>query len=403
MLFILLVLLSAFLIEGIGTYVSVVGLSALFAANPVIIVLAIALDLGKVVGVSFLYKYFKKINVVMKSYMTAAVVTLMLITSAGAFGYLSKEFQKAIQGTNQNTILVQSLQDEQVRLQHRKEEIDAQIAKLPDNVIRGRKQLIQQFAPEQDKITARLGEIDKQLPQLKIDSITKNTDVGPIIYIAQAFNTDPEHAVKWVIFIIIFVFDPLAISLLLAGNYLIDEREKRKLAQAKHSSPLSQYGFDESDIEDEQPLPAKQSMIATDYPELPEQKSYQLPEPRSYPPMPSVPPPKPEGMIPVDESPVVIGPPAPLPTPEELHEALGRERYVEPAVDELDHLTHEDLGRQKPNDVEFQQPQSGRVLPATKPREVITKDQITQPAKSQLENSAIRDQETDVGLGVKVR
>src|SRR5271167_3351807 len=176
MLFILLVLLSAFLIEGIGTYVSVVGLSALFAANPVIIVLAVALDLGKVVGVSFLYKYFKKINIVMKSYMTAAVITLMLITSAGAFGYLSREFQKAIQGTNQDTVLVQSLQDEQHRLQLRKEEIDAQIAKLPDNFVRGRKALMEQFGPEQDKITSRLSDIDKQLPQLKIDSIKKNTD-----------------------------------------------------------------------------------------------------------------------------------------------------------------------------------------------------------------------------------
>src|SRR5271154_1188303 len=174
MLFILLVLLSAFLIEGIGTYVSVVGLSALFASNPIIIVLAVALDLGKVVGVSFLYKYFKKINVIMKTYMTAAVITLMLITSTGAFGYLSREFQHAIAGTNQDTILVQSLEDEQHRLQSRKQEIDAQIAKLPDNVVRGRKALIQQFAPEQEKITTRLGEIDKQLPELKINAIKKN-------------------------------------------------------------------------------------------------------------------------------------------------------------------------------------------------------------------------------------
>jgi len=381
----------------------------------------------------------------MKTYMTAAVITLMLITSTGAFGYLSREFQHAIAGTNQDTILVQSLEDEQHRLQGRKQEIDAQIAKLPDNVVRGRKALIQQFAPEQEKITTRLGEIDKQLPELKINAIKKNTDVGPIIYVAQAFGTDPEHAVKWVILIIIFVFDPLAISLLLAGNYLIDERDKKKqlLLESGAASALStvergvmsQYGFSEED--------------------LIEAKAARLPEPTTYPTMPAVVPPKeeprfkpydpttPESLAAQaeikaeaaknakntwrppakDDSPSVIGPPAPLPTTEELHEALGRQRYVEPLVDSLDHLTHEDLGRQKPDytltpeleDFGGHPPDPNargsavenlppaRVLPATKPREIITKDQITKPVKSQLEDAAIRDKETDVGLGVKVR
>jgi hypothetical protein len=226
--FAILVLFSAFLIEGIGTYVSVVGLSSIFQADIVIIILAVALDIGKVVSVSFLYKYFRKVNLLMKTYMTIAVIVLMGITSAGAFGYLSNSFQKAIAGTNESGVMITALSEEQGRLQKRKVEIDAQIAKLPDNMVRGRTTLIKQFGPEVQRINSRLVEIDKELPKLKVETLRKKVEVGPIIYIAQAFNTTPEEAVKWVIFIIIFVFDPLAISLLLAGNFLIEKRQEEK-------------------------------------------------------------------------------------------------------------------------------------------------------------------------------
>lgn len=160
--------------------------------------------------------------------MTIAVIVLMGITSAGAFGYLSNSFQKAIAGTNESGVMIAALSEEQGRLQKRKVEIDAQIAKLPDNMVRGRTTLIKQFGPEVQRINSRLVEIDKELPKLKVETLRKKVEVGPIIYIAQAFNTTPEEAVKWVIFIIIFVFDPLAISLLLAGNFLIEKRQEEK-------------------------------------------------------------------------------------------------------------------------------------------------------------------------------
>lgn len=239
MFFALLVLFAAFLIESIGTYVSVVGLAALFSSNPVIITLAISLDVGKVVAVSFLYKYWSKIGFIMKTYMTLAAIVLMVITSTGAFGYLSAEFQKAIKGTNENTVLIASMEEEKTRLQARKEEIDNQIAAIPPTYITGRRQIISSFAPEVERLNARLAQIDEQLPQMKIDSIKKNVEVGPIIYVAEAFGTTPEQAVKWVILVIIFVFDPLAVSLLIAGNFLIEHRSKLKNVQhIANSAPL---------------------------------------------------------------------------------------------------------------------------------------------------------------------
>lgn len=221
MLFAYLVLFSSLVIEGIGTYVSVVGLSSLFASNLVIIALAMSLDLGKIVCVSFLWRHWSNINFIMRSYMLAATVVLIIITSAGAFGFLSQQFQNAIANTNESGVMITALTEEQGRLQLRKQEIDAQIAKLPDNSVRGRTLLIKQFAPEVNRINDRLVSIDEELPKLKIETIKKNVEVGPIIYIAEAFDTTPERAVKWVIMVIIFVFDPLAIALLLAGNYLL--------------------------------------------------------------------------------------------------------------------------------------------------------------------------------------
>lgn len=228
MIFISIVLLAAFLIEGIGTYISISGLAALFSANPVIMLMAFSLDVGKVVAVTFLYKYWKHINVLMKSYMTAAAVVLMIITSAGAFGFLSSEFQKAISDTGQQKVLLDSLADEQARLQKRKEEIDKQIAQLPENNVRGRTTLIRQFDPEVKRINDRLASIDKELPALKVDSIKKNVEVGPIMFLADAFSTTPEKAVRWIILVIILVFDPLAIALLLAGNFLLERKKSEQ-------------------------------------------------------------------------------------------------------------------------------------------------------------------------------
>lgn len=226
--FIFLLFLSAFLLEAIGTYISIVGLSALFAGSVVVSLMMLAIDIGKVTSISFLYRWWGEINLPMKVYMTAAAAVLITITSTGAFGFLSGEFQKAMSGNSQNTVLIQSMTDEQARLQKRKEEIDKQIAQLPQNNVRGRTQLIRQFDPEVKRINTRLAEIDEKLPELKISTIEKNVKIGPILVVAESFNITPEQAVKWVILTIIFVFDPLAIAMLIAGNFLIEKRKKEK-------------------------------------------------------------------------------------------------------------------------------------------------------------------------------
>ena len=232
MFFASLVFISAFLIESIGSYISIVGLSALFSTNPVIIALALSLDIAKVITVSFLYKQWENISRVMKYYMTIAAAVLMIITSSGAAGYLSAEFQKAIIPTKGSEIQVKAMTDEKDRLSTRKLEIDKQIAQLPAENVRGRQKLQKQFAGELSHINTRVVEIDQELPKLQLAQVDVNAHAGPILYIAQAFNTTVESAVKYVILLIIFVFDPLAIALIIAGNFLIDQRRKELKEEA---------------------------------------------------------------------------------------------------------------------------------------------------------------------------
>ena len=229
MIFTAITFIAAFLIEAIGTVVSVIGLSSLFGTNPIIIALAVALDIGKLVVVALLYKYWGTLNRLMKIYGVIAAVVTMTITSAGAAGYLSGQFQQAMVGTQEVALKVDLLKQEQTRLQQRKDQIDQQIAGLPERFSAAQRvRMINQFRTEQTTITNRLAEIDKELPTLKVTQINSEAKAGPILYIAKAFNISIEEAVKWVILLIVFVFDPLAVFLIVAGNFLLEQHRKNR-------------------------------------------------------------------------------------------------------------------------------------------------------------------------------
>jgi DNA repair exonuclease SbcCD ATPase subunit len=231
MIFVLITFLTAFLIEGLGTIVSVIGLSTLFGANPIIISLAVALDMGKLVVVSLLYKYWKQMGYVMKGYALVASFVTMLITSAGAAGYLTGEFQKAILGTQETTLKVDVLKQQQAKYEERKKQIDDQIASLPEKTsVNQRIRLMRQFKDEQQSLQAKIEEIDSKLPELQMQQIGVEAKAGPILYISKAFDVPVEVAVKYVVLMIIFVFDPLAVFLIIAGNFLLDSRKKSEPA-----------------------------------------------------------------------------------------------------------------------------------------------------------------------------
>lgn len=221
MLFTRLTFLAAFFIEGLASLVSIIGISSLFGNNLIVMSLMGALDVGKILIVSLLYTYWSKLPKLMKAYALIAATITMVITSAGAAGYLSSAFQQAIIGTQEGALQVATLKEQQTKYEDRKKQIDDQIANLDSTTsVNQRLRLMNGFKQEQARLDAQILAIDKQLPALQISQIKTEAKAGPILFIAKAFDISVENAIKWVILLIVFVFDPLAIFLVISGNFL---------------------------------------------------------------------------------------------------------------------------------------------------------------------------------------
>ena len=222
--------LSALLIAGSAAFFSVFGLSKLFAGATVsVIIMAGSLEFGKIVGAAFLYRYWNKINTLLKIYMTTGVIVLVGITSAGIFGYLSNAYQGAtIQFEKQSTTLLykedrlEQLEEDKVYL---KEELVQSLSSLPDNYITAKRQLRGDYNPKVLELNDEILKIKQEVGDLKVGLIETGVDVGPAIYLARAFKTDIDTVVKFFIFILIFVFDPMAIALIIAYNRTLEDEE----------------------------------------------------------------------------------------------------------------------------------------------------------------------------------
>jgi hypothetical protein len=222
--------LSALLIAGSAAFFSVFGLSKLFAGAALsVIIMAGSLEFGKIVGAAFLYRYWNKIHTWLKIYMTVGVVTLVGITSAGIFGYLSNAYQGAtIQFETQSTTLLykedrlEQLEEDKVYL---KEELVQSLSSLPDNYITAKRQLREDYNPKVLELNDEILKIKQEVGDLKVGLIETGVDVGPAIYLARAFETDIDTVVKFFIFILIFVFDPMAIALIIAYNRTLEDEE----------------------------------------------------------------------------------------------------------------------------------------------------------------------------------
>ena len=225
--------LSALFVAGSAAFFSVFGLSNLFAgAKLSVIVMASSLEFGKLVAASFLYRFWNNVNKILRTYMAIGVVVLVLITSAGIFGYLSNAYQGAtINFEKQSTELLaledrlDVLQEDRVFL---KQELDDQVATLPENYFTAKRNLREQYNPQIQEISTEILEIKGRISDLEIELIETGVDVGPAIYLAKAFETDVDTVVKFFIFILIFVFDPLALALVLAFNHTLIHDEKEK-------------------------------------------------------------------------------------------------------------------------------------------------------------------------------
>jgi hypothetical protein len=231
MLFILLLGMGAISLATVSGFFSVWGLAhtfhGIFAS---VVAMGIAIEYGKLIGISFLYRFWGKVSTTLKYWLFGPMIIttfiVMLVTAMGHYGYLSSGYQADVLPLKQLTEQVKLLDEEKLRKIERKKEIDQQISQLPQDYVKGRERLIRQFKAEQQEVTNRINDLDKQILSLKTETLKTETHVGPIIYIAKAFGLDTDEATNYLVLLIICVFDPMAILLTIATNVAIRERER---------------------------------------------------------------------------------------------------------------------------------------------------------------------------------
>ena len=234
--------LSALLVAGSAAFYSVFGLSKLFSgATFAVIIMAGSLEFAKLVSASFLYRYWTKVNGWLKYYMTLGVVILVLITSAGIFGFLSNAYQGATVTFEKESTALLYKEDRLDQLEedkkYLKEELEAAVDELPENYRTAKRQLREDYQPKINKINEDMMDLKAEIGDLKIALVETGVDVGPAIYLARVFDTEVDSVVKYFIFILIFVFDPMAVALVIAYNIAMVNRQQGSSGQQSSDSP----------------------------------------------------------------------------------------------------------------------------------------------------------------------
>ncbi len=240
MVFIIILILTTLAIAGTAAFFSIYGLAAIFSGIflPVVI-MGTVLEAGKLVAVSYVYRFRDSITKLIKIYLISAIVILMIITSAGIFGFLSMGYQQDILPLKQQEQQIQLLKSEKKELEtfkkerlDRRRQIDNDIASLPNNYVTSRQRLMKSYGSELDRLrtdielyTKKISEKTVKISVLKQKKLISEVHTGPIIFIAKAFSTDTSDATKWIILLIIFAFDPLAVALTLAVNHVLLQRK----------------------------------------------------------------------------------------------------------------------------------------------------------------------------------
>jgi len=276
MLFGYVILATALLLSTVAAYYSIAGLAAIFAAAVVpVIIMGGALEIGKVVATVFLHKNWSRLGWGFKSYLVPAVAFLMLLTSLGTFGFLSKAHsdQSLVSGDSSSQV---AIIDERIRTQRENIDVAKQALKQLDasvdqtmarttdergaarsaNLRRSQQKERDQLQADIAKAQVSIARLNEERAPLAAELRKVEAEVGPIRYIAAlVYGDNPdanllEQAVRWVIILIVIVFDPLALCLILAGNReLIWARESKQQLLVPTSTPEP-----EKPVEEEAPL-----------------------------------------------------------------------------------------------------------------------------------------------------
>ena len=243
MIFLSLLVVSALSVSAVAGWFSIVGLMAIFPAAAIpILTMGAVLEVAKLVTASWLYRNWDTAATLLKSYFTVAVVVLSIITSIGIFGFLSKaHIEHTVSAGGNNELQIQNFQRRIDRQQVIIEDAETVLSQLDGAVqtlieydrIRGPSGSLavrEGQAEERRTINAQIDtayttieEIQTQLIPIQKQSLALEAEVGPLKYIAELIYGDEaqdhfDAAVRWIIILIVLVFDPLAILLVISSN-----------------------------------------------------------------------------------------------------------------------------------------------------------------------------------------
>ena len=257
---------TATFVAACAAVFSVTGIAKLFAGAALSAgIMAAALELGKIVSISFLYQYWKEIPKTLKYYLSIAAVILMIITSAGIYGYLSSAYAKvaatplALNADIQTTqgkvgSLEQDIKRKEDRLNQlitlrsqQETRLDQMVSKSTTgntSTIRTAQNALNQADKNVTTLQKEISNLSAQRDSLNGISISKrveietNGDIGTFVYIAKVLGTDLDTVVKWFTLIIVLVFDPLAVALVIAINFLIKNNKEETTSPAENISDI---------------------------------------------------------------------------------------------------------------------------------------------------------------------
>tara|TARA_R100000458_G_C8272361_1_gene247188 strand:- start:1531 stop:2646 length:1116 start_codon:yes stop_codon:yes gene_type:complete len=263
-LFPLLIGLAALLVSGSAAFYSVFGLSKLFAgASTQVIIMAGSLEFAKLVCASLLYQYWGTINKWLRAYLSVAVLVLILITSGGIYGFLSGAYQETATKSEFLDKSLAVLQTKQNRFEEQKTDLNLEKTQLNTTISDLRTSLsnptsvsywdetaqqvitttssstrralqkeLETTITDRDNVNLKLEavmdsvmRIDTELLELEIGN-EEQRELGPLKYLSETTGKDMGQVVNWFLLLIIFVFDPLAIAMVVAANFAFSQIKK---------------------------------------------------------------------------------------------------------------------------------------------------------------------------------
>ena len=281
----IIIALTALAVSASAAFYSVSGLSKLFAgAAFAVIIMAASLEVAKLVIASLLYQYRKNLPRLLKYYLSVACLVLILITSMGIYGFLSAAYQEtaALAGNIDSQIaLIETKRDnvkEQLAIysdektsinsavsdlrsglsnnviQYKDKETGQLITTTSSSTRRALEKQLDQAIERQTEINSRVDNLNQQLfdYETEIVEVTSNNNVagelGPLKYLSGLTGKPMDQIINILLLVIIFVFDPLAIALVIAANFAFEQLRPKKVMKEENTILIHEEDPDPNDL-----------------------------------------------------------------------------------------------------------------------------------------------------------